>query len=107
MSSESVRSKVYEGIHNDRYGGMTHTGSIIKDAWIYGVLPETETCEGWTIARLDALYGEVEAARQQHGYTVRELPPEIRERHERIHREAIARARDLGWDADRDISGEP
>jgi hypothetical protein len=101
-----VKQKVYEGILEDRYGGMTHTGAVIKDAWIFGILPESETCKGWTIGRIEALYDQVHRARERHGYTVAELPPEIRERHERIHREAIERAKAMGWDADRDISDE-
>lgn len=45
------RHKTYAGIHKDTDGGMTPTGNIIRDAWVFGILPETKTCEGWTIDR--------------------------------------------------------
>ena len=41
--------KRYVGIDKDINGGMTTTGKIIRDAWIFGILPETETCEGWPL----------------------------------------------------------
>ena len=50
-----VKDKVYCGIHNDKYGGMTSIGSIVKDAWLFGLLPETESCEGWTNAQFEKL----------------------------------------------------
>lgn len=99
-------SKIYEGIHNDKYGGMTAIGAIVKDGWIFGLIPETETCEGWTMDRIQLLYDQVTERRESYGYTVQDYPPEIRERHERIHREAMEKARSLGWDADRDLSDE-
>jgi hypothetical protein len=101
-----MRGKTYEGIHNDRYGGMTVTGAIVKDAWIFGLIPESETCEGWSLDRMQLLYDQVAEQRERMGFEIAKYPPEIRERHERIHREAIERARALGWDADRDISDE-
>ena len=55
-------TKKYPGIHNDQYGGMTPTGSIIKDAWLFGILPETETCEGWTASGIQDLYEKVYAS---------------------------------------------
>lgn len=101
-----MRGKIYEGIHNDKYGGMTSIGAIIKDAWIFGVIPETETCEGWTLDRIQQLYDEVSRLRERYGFRLEELPPQIRERHERIHREAMARARAMGWDPDRELADE-
>jgi hypothetical protein len=90
----------YAGIHKDPQGAMNPTGNIIRDAWVFGLIPETETCEGWTIQGLDALYDKVTAAWQPYGHLVSRLPPELRERHERIYREAVARARSLGWTPD-------
>lgn len=99
-------SNIYEGINNDKYGGMTMIGAIIKDAWIFGAIPESETCEGWDLARIQALYDKVNALRETYGYRFDELPDEIKERHERIHREATQRARALGWDPDHDLADE-
>lgn len=93
-----AQTKQYVGIHKDRSGGMTQVGTIIRDAWVFGIIPETETCEGWDHGRLDVLYGKVSEAWQPYGHLVSNLPPELRERHERIYREAVERAREQGWD---------
>jgi hypothetical protein len=95
-----LRSKTYVGILNEEFGGMTPTGAIVKDAWTFGLIPETETCEGWDANRLQALYEETTALWSQYGYRVANLPDEMRERHERIHQEAMTRARSLGWQPD-------
>jgi len=91
--------RLYAGLLDDEYGGMTHLGQIVKDAWVFGVIPETETCKGWTPARMQALYDKVSAEWEKYGHLPSRLPPDLAERHTRIHNEAIARARTLGWDA--------
>ena len=101
-----MKPKTYCGIHNDKYGGMTAVGSLIKDAWLFGLLPETETCEGWTNSQFDQLQQQVAEARDRYGLLVGSLPTELRERHRRIHDEAIRRAREKGWDPDADLSDE-
>lgn len=42
---ESHRQQTYMGIDKDT-AGLSPTGNIIRDAWVFGILPETETCEG-------------------------------------------------------------
>jgi hypothetical protein len=95
-----VRAGVYPGIDNDIYGGMTDIGRIIRDAWVFGLLPETETCTGWEYRRIEALYDKVSAAWGQYGHLASRLPEDLRARHERIYGEALARARALGWSAE-------
>ena len=90
--------KRYPGIDQDRYGGMTPTGTIIRDAWVFGILPETETCAGWTPQGIDGLYDKVSLAWEAHGHLVSRLPPELRARHARIFGAAVQRARALGWE---------
>ena len=91
------RNRIYVGINNDEYAGMTPTGNIINDAWVFGILPETETCEGWTLDRLDALYDEVLRAWQPYGHLVSKLPSDLFARHQKIYDEALLRAKQLGW----------
>ncbi|NCA87900.1 MAG: hypothetical protein EOM92_03000 [Gammaproteobacteria bacterium] len=91
-------AKIYQGIHADRFGGMTPTGNIIRDAWVFGIIPEEQDCAGWLVAGIEDLYDKVSAAWQPYGHLPSRLPPELRERHDRIHAAAIARARQLGWD---------
>ena len=88
----------YVGIHDDAFGGMTHLGLVVKDAWVFGLIPQSETCAGWTPAQMQQLYDRVDAAWQPYGHLPSRLPPELRARHTRIHADALARARALGWD---------
>lgn len=91
------RSKTYVGIDRDGICGMTPTGNIIRDAWVFGILPETETCAGWTMDRLQPIYDAVAAAWQSYDYQASRLPPDLRERHQRIHGEALRKAKEQGW----------
>ncbi|HEY5602846.1 MAG TPA: hypothetical protein VIM41_07050 [Gammaproteobacteria bacterium] len=93
-------TKKYQGIHKDYCGGMTPTGSIVKDAWLFELLPEVETCEGWTAGQMQELYEKVYAAWEPYGHMVSLLPNELKQRHQQIHIAAVARARELGWEPD-------
>jgi hypothetical protein len=95
-----MAQKIYPGIHNDPKGAMDRTGNIIRDAWVFGIIPETETCEGWLRTRLEMLYDQVSAAWQPYGHLPSRLPPELMERHRQIYAEAMRQARDKGWDPD-------
>ena len=87
----------YPGIYNDLYGGMTDVGGIIRDAWALGVLPETETCEGWTVAQIQALNEKVYKAWEPYQHMPFLLPPEVKENYIRIQEAATRRAREQGW----------
>ena len=87
----------YVGINNDINGGMTTIGKIIRDAWVFGLLDEAETCEGWNLAGIDALLQKVNNEWDKYGCLVSHLPTDLRERHQQIHDAAIARAKTAGW----------
>lgn len=93
-------AKIYVGIDQDQYGGMTAMGAIVKDAWVFGIIPETETCAGWTLPAIQMLYDKTRDHWEKYGYLVRNLPPDLRERHERIYGEALRKAKELGWEPD-------
>lgn len=90
--------KIYAGIDKDPLGAMNPTGNIIRDAWVFELIPETETCAGWSVQNLDNLYARVSAAWEPYGHLASNLPPALRERHARIYAAAVERARTLGWD---------
>lgn len=94
--------KVYDGIDQDEKSGLTHLGRIVRDAWIFGILPETQTCAGWDGARMQALYEQVYAAWEPYAHLPSRLPDALRERHTKLYAEAIANARNNGWDAELD-----
>ncbi|MGV6858346.1 MAG: hypothetical protein ACWA5X_05175 [bacterium] len=87
----------YVGINHDLNGGMTTIGKIIRDAWLFELLPETETCEGWNLAGIDALLQKVNAEWDKYGCLVSHLPPELYERHKRIQDAAMQTAKEAGW----------
>lgn len=90
-------TKTYQGIDKDPQGGMTPTGNIIRDAWVFRIIPETETCEGWNLQGIEALYDKVTEAWEPYGHLASRLPPPLRERHQRIYAAAVQRARAEGW----------
>lgn len=97
---------IYVGIDNDNYGGMTSVGKIIRDAWVFGLIEETQTCEGWNHAGINALLDKVDKEWDKYGCMVSQLPDDLRERHERIYAEAIKRAREAGWSGETETKDE-
>ncbi|WPL16703.1 hypothetical protein Thiowin_01672 [Thiorhodovibrio winogradskyi] len=91
------REKTYIGLDKDSFGGMTPTGTIVRDARVFGLIPETETCAGWSLDRIQLLYDEVSDAWRPYGHLASRLPEELRERHQRLFAAAVAHARTLGW----------
>lgn len=92
--------QTYVGINQDTNGGLTHMGRIVRDAWIFGILPDTETCAGWDSARMQNLYELVYAAWEPYAHLPSRLPDNLRERHTAMYAQAITTARDNGWDAE-------
>ncbi|MGE5026915.1 MAG: hypothetical protein ACM3JK_00420 [Betaproteobacteria bacterium] len=90
----------YVGIHKDEKGGLTHLGRMVRDAWVFGLLPESETCAGWDHARMQNLYEQVYAAWEPYAHLPSRLPEDLRERHTRLYAQAITAARNQGWDAE-------
>lgn len=94
----------YVGIDNDAFGGMTDTGKIIRDAWVFGIIPETETCEGWLHDGLQDLWVKNNTEWEKYGFMVGNMPEELRERFIRIQNEAIKRAKEKGWDPEQEFA---
>jgi hypothetical protein len=101
-----ARPDTYIGIHNEVNGGMTTIGKIIRDAWVFDLIDESETCEGWNFAGVDALLDKVNREWDKHGCMVSQLPPELFERHQRIHNQAIQAARAAGWSGESETDDE-
>lgn len=102
----ATRSNTYVGINNDVNGAMTTIGKIIRDAWVFGILPETETCEGWNSGQIDVLLDKVNAEWDKYGCMVGQLPAELRKRHQRIHDLAISKARSAGWSGEHETADD-
>jgi hypothetical protein len=91
---------LYCGIDKDHYGGMTPIGTIIRDAWVFGILPETETCENWSHDRLQVIHDKTKLEWDKYGCLVSNLPEELKQRHAEIYNRAVKQARELGWSPD-------
>ncbi len=96
-------TKKYVGIYNDHFGGMTDTGKIIRDAWIFGLLPEDQDCEGWLPQGIQDLWAKTSAEWEKYGFLVSNLPPELQEKFTRIQNDAVERAKKMGWDPEMDV----
>jgi len=104
--SMANKTQKYVGINNDINGGMTAIGKIIRDAWVFGLIPETETCEGWPVQGIDALLDKVNVEWDKYGCLVSNLPDELRQRHQRIHDEAVRKAVAAGWSGEMETGDE-
>ncbi|CUA93897.1 hypothetical protein [Thiomonas bhubaneswarensis] len=91
----------YPGYHADTHG-ITQLGRVVLDAWVFGLLPETEDCKGWDLQRMQGLMQRVEAEWDQYGNLPSRLPPELAERHRAMYERAMKRAQDKGWNAELD-----
>ena len=96
----------YVGIEQDLNGGMTDTAKIIRDAWVFGLIPETETCEGWLAAGIEDLWRKVNAEWEKYGFLVGNLPDDMRAKFMRIQEEAMKRAKTAGWDGADELAGD-
>jgi len=94
--------QLYIGINQDENEGLTHLGRIVRDAWVFGILPDSETCAGWTSAQMQSLYEKVYAAWEPYAHLPSRLPDELREQHAQLYAQAIAKAKEKGWDTELD-----
>lgn len=100
------RPDKYVGIDNDLFEGMTTIGKVIRDARVFGLIDDKETCEGWNLAGIDALMSKVNTEWDKYGCLVSNLPEELFERHQLIHGEAIEKAKAAGWNGDYETGDE-
>ncbi|MCG6938183.1 MAG: hypothetical protein LJE83_08445 [Gammaproteobacteria bacterium] len=101
-----AKSGTYVGIDNDMFGGMTVIGKIIRDARVFGLIDESETCENWNYAGIDGLLEKVNAEWDKYGCLVSQLPEDLFLRHQRIHGEAVKKAREAGWSGEFETDDE-
>lgn len=90
---------IYPGLNRDSHG-ITQLGRIVLDARVFGFIPDTEECAGWNLGQMQALVERVNREWDKYGSLPSKLPLELRERHTRCYAEAIARAKECGWDAE-------
>ena len=89
--------QTYIGIENEENGGMTMHARIIRDAWVFGILPENDGFAGRNAGEMQNLFEKVHLAWEPYGQLPSRLPPELAGHHARIHGAAIEAARARGW----------
>ena len=87
----------YSGLKNDANGGMTHFGQMVKDAWVFGLIPDTQDCTGWDNGQMQVLYERICEQWEPYAGLPSNLPEELKKRHARIYQDAIAFAKQNGW----------
>lgn len=102
MSMIHSRQNTYAGIDNEEHHGMTMTGRIIRDAWVFGLLPEGDGFAGKNAGDLQNLFEAVHKAWEPYGQLPSRLPAALAERHARLHAQAVQSAKAMGWNADLD-----
>jgi hypothetical protein len=101
-----AKPDTYVGVDNDVNGGMTTIGKLVRDARVFGLIDDNETCEGWNFTRVDALLQKVNAEWDKYGCLVSHLPEDLFQRHQQIHREAMNNAREAGWSGEQETEDE-
>lgn len=95
-----MNEQYYAGVDDDENEGLTHLGRIVRDAWVFGIIPESETCTGWSTSQMQNLYEKVHAAWEPYAHLPSRLPDDLREKHALLYGKAIQRAKSKGWDAE-------
>ncbi len=98
--------KTYVGIDKEINGAMTTIGKLIRDAKVFGLLGDDETCEGWNYSAINALLHKVNDEWDKYGCMVSSLPKELFERHQMIHGEAMEKAVAGGWNGHQETDDE-
>lgn len=101
-----VRPDTYVGVDNDVNGGMTTIGKLVRDAKVFGLIEDSETCEGWNFAGIDALLDKVNKEWDKYGCLVSHLPEDLFKRHQEIHGKAMETARSAGWCGEQETEDE-
>jgi len=101
-----AKPDTYVGVDNDMNGGMTTIGKLVRDAKVFGLIDDSETCEGWRFAGIDALLDKVNIEWDKYGCSVSQLPKELFERHQTIHNKAMEEAKAAGWSGEQETEDE-
>lgn len=99
-------SRTYPGLDHDAGAGMSPTAKIIRDAQSFGLIEPGETCKGWPVHRLEALWEKVGAEWERYGFRVAAMPGDLRARYLALQAEATARARARGWSGEAELAAD-
>lgn len=101
-----AKPDTYVGVDNDVNGGMTTIGKLVRDARVFGLIDDSETCEGWNFSGIDALLDKVNKEWDKYGCLVSHLPEDLFKRHQAIHNQAMEDAKAAGWRGEHETDDE-
>jgi len=87
----------YSGLKKDANGGMTHFGKMVRDGWLFDLIPETEDCAGWDNGQMQNLYDKAYVEWAKYANLPSLLPDGLKQRHTKIYQDAIIYAKANGW----------
>jgi len=70
---------------------------VVMDGWLFGFIPESEDCAGWSLGQMQVLMDKVDREWDKYGNLPSRLPDEMRARHAELYARATERAREKGW----------
>jgi hypothetical protein len=77
---------------------LTETSRIILDAWVFEIIPASETCKDWDAAQLKTLANQVAAAWTPYGNEPGNLPDDLRTRRAMLYEHAKRHTENIDWD---------
>jgi len=101
-----MKPNTYVGVDNDNNGGMTSVGKIIRDAKVFNLIEDSETCKGWDHGAIQNLLEKVNIEWDKYGCMVSNLPEDIFNRHQEIHNKALEQAHASGWTGEDELNDE-
>lgn len=101
-----AKPDTYVGVDNEINGGMTTIGKLVRDAKVFGLIDDSETCVGWNFSRVDDLLDKVNNEWDKYGCLVSHLPKELFNRHQEIHNKAVKDALSAGWCGEQETEDE-
>ena len=102
------QKKNYVGLDFDlsQGDGITPIAKVVLDARLFGLIDESETCKDWPGGNIQELYDKVTKAWEPYGGLPSRLPEDLRTKHSQLYDPAIIKARQNGWDPDRDLEND-
>jgi len=89
--------QTYPGLNNDKHG-LTQLGRIVLDGRLFGLIADSEDCNGWSMGRMQDLMERVQSKWDIYANLPGRLPPDLLKRHGQLYDKAIQTARAKGWD---------
>lgn len=100
------RQRLYPGYDNDPNLGMSQEAKLIRQAWAFDLLPESEKCVNWRVDQFEELWDKVNSVWEKAEFRLENLPDEVQKRYMDLQNSAFEAARQQGWDPNKLIEDD-